>query len=85
MGTPLSTNAVADAEEQVKGDEHEDGASDSSEEESENGQVVLGMTVNEIKEAKIEKHGIQNGKLRPPEFMVSCVGIGYGNINRSAA
>lgn len=85
MGTPLSTNAVADAEEQVKGDEHEDGASDSSEEESENGQVVLGMTVNEIKEAKVEKHGIQNGKLRPPEFMVSCVGIGYGNINRSAA
>lgn len=84
MGTPLSTNAVADAEENVGG-EHEGGESDSSDEESENGQVVMGMTVNEIKEAKVEKHGIQNGKLRPPEFMVSCVGIGYGNINRSAA
>ncbi|KAJ9116193.1 hypothetical protein QFC20_000873 [Naganishia adeliensis] len=84
MGTPLSANAVADAEEN-DGGEHEGGESDSSDEESENGQVVMGMTVNEIKEAKVEKHGIQNGKLRPPEFMVSCVGIGYGNINRSAA
>lgn len=83
MGTPLSTNAVADAKEED--DEQEGEASESSDEESENGQVVMGMTVNEIKEAKVEKHGIQNGKLRPPEFMVSCVGIGYGNINRSAA
>jgi hypothetical protein len=83
MGTPLSTNAIADAEEN-DGGEHE-GESESSEDESEDGQVVMGMTVNEIKQAKVEKHGIQNGKLRPPEFMVSCVGIGYGNINRSAA
>jgi hypothetical protein len=83
MGTPLSTNAVADAKEDD--DEQEGEASESSDEESENGQVVMGMTVNEIKEAKVEKYGIQNGKLRPPEFMVSCVGIGYGNINRSAA
>lgn len=84
MGTPLSTNAIADAAEDNDGGEHE-GGSDSSDGESEDGQVVMGMTVNEIKEAKVERHGIQNGKLRPPEFMVSCVGIGYGNINRSMA
>ena len=84
MGTPLSTNAVADAEKN-DGGEHDGKLEKSSDEEDEDGQVVMGMTVNEIKQAKVEKHGIQNGKLRPPEFMVSCVGIGYGNINRSAA
>ena len=84
MGTPLSTNAGADAEKKDAGEE-EGESEQSSEEEDEDGQVVMGMTVNEIKQAKVERHGIQNGKLRPPEFMVSCVGIGYGNINRSAA
>ncbi|KAJ9103135.1 hypothetical protein QFC21_002557 [Naganishia friedmannii] len=91
LDSPLASNAVADStatdgEPTAPGGE-EDGDSSSEASESE-GQVVLGMQVNEVKRPRGEEEeqsGIRNGKYRPKEFMVSCVGMGYGNINRSAA
>lgn len=93
LDSPLASNTVADST-ATDGDAtapgaDEDGDGDSSSDGGENeGQVVLGMQVNEVKRSRgeeEERSGIRNGKYRPKEFMVSCVGMGYGNINRSAA
>jgi hypothetical protein len=93
LDSPLASNAVADStandgEATASGANGEEDGDSSSEGSETEGQVVLGMQVNEVKRSKgeeEERSGIRNGKYRPKEFMVSCVGMGYGNINRSAA
>ncbi|KAJ9119194.1 hypothetical protein QFC22_003686 [Naganishia vaughanmartiniae] len=91
LDSPLASNAVADStatDGEAAAPNGEEGGESSSEASENEGQVVLGMQVNEVKRAKGEEEessGIRNGKYRPKEFMVSCVGMGYGNINRSAA
>ncbi|KAJ9102837.1 hypothetical protein QFC19_004565 [Naganishia cerealis] len=93
LDSPLAGNAVADSTADGEPASAVDGDDDasSSESEAEGRKVVMGMQVNEVKRSTAaadedaQSSGIRNGKYRPKEFMVSCVGVGYGNINRSAA
>jgi hypothetical protein len=59
----------------------EDGSSDDDEDEAENERMVAGIKVRGVVDSKNDKPK----RLIPDEVMVSCVGIGYGNINRSTA
>lgn len=62
--------------------ENKDGSeSDDDEDDEENERTIGGIKVKGVVDSQNDKVK----RLVPDEVMVSCVGIGYGNINRSTA
>jgi hypothetical protein len=64
-----------------KGENKDGSESDEDEDDEENERTVGGIKVKGVVDSQNDKVK----RLVPDEVMVSCVGIGYGNINRSTA
>jgi hypothetical protein len=80
--TPVTRHHAGNIKQLAPGENAPSGTSPtSSDDEDEQEKTIMGIKVKGV----VNKETDQVKNFKPEEYVMSCVGIGYGNINRSTA